>query len=143
MRKLTQCIIAIGLLGAFSLQAATVLFDFNSDPTAGGQATLYGTAAWFSVEGASGQPGDGFLEITPAVNSKVGAIIFSDFDNGAIVGGLHFEADVRIGNGTVPPADGFCVAYVRSTDPALNDPTAGGNYADAGGGAVQVLQCAL
>src|SRR5581483_3380605 len=99
MKKLILCMGGLCLAFASSTRAGSAFFDFNSDPTAGGLATLYGSAAWFPSDGAGGATNgsDGYLQITPAINSEVGAIIFSDFDNGAIVGGLHVEADVRIG----------------------------------------------
>jgi hypothetical protein len=119
------------------VHAGSAFFNFNSDPTAGGQATLYGSAAWISSDGAgyATNSSDGYLQITPAVNSQVGAIVFADIDSGAIVGGLHIEADVRVGNGSTPVADGFSIDYVRSTDPVLTAPDNNSYWgADAGGG---------
>ncbi|HWV99323.1 MAG TPA: hypothetical protein VNZ64_06460 [Candidatus Acidoferrum sp.] len=138
MRKTVQALIALGLVCSGSTRATTVLFDFNSDPSAGGLATVYGSAGWVGTDGAGVATNglDGYLQITPAVNSQVGAILFSDFDNGAIVGGLHFEADVRIGNGSSTPADGFSICYARATDPALSNPTAEGTYASGTGNAL-------
>ena len=43
-----------------------------------------------------------------------GAVVFADFDNGAIIKAFTFDADVRIGNGTAQPADGFSISYARS-----------------------------
>ena len=117
--------------------AGSAFFDFNSDPTAGGQATLYGSATWMSTDGAgyATNSNDGYLQITPAENSQVGAIVFADIDNGAIVGALHIEADVRIGNGSNPVADGFSIDYARAGDPVLTAPDNNANWgADAGGG---------
>jgi hypothetical protein len=137
MRKTVQVLVALGLVWTGSARAATVFFDFNSDPTAGGLAAVSGSAVWVGTDGAgiATNSSDGFLQITPAINSQRGAILFSDLDNGAIVGGLHFEADVRIGNGTTTPADGFSIAYARANDPALNNPTAEGSYASGTGNA--------
>lgn len=73
--------------------------------------------------GAATNGNDGYLQVTPAVNSQAGAVIFSDFDSGAVVQGFTFEADVRIGNGTQTPADGFSINYVRANDPILTQAT--------------------
>ena len=116
MRSKIQKVIGLGLIWAGAAQGASVVFDFNSDPTAGGLATISGSGATWSPSGGTGastNANDGYLQITPAVNGLAGAIVFSDLDNGSIVGGFHLEADVRIGNGTTPPADGFCVAFAR------------------------------
>jgi hypothetical protein len=137
MKKSVRYLIGLGLVVAGMAHAGTAFFDFNSDPTAGGQATLYGSASWFSYDGVgySTNSNDGYLQITPAVNSQVGAIVFADIDNGAIVGGFHLEADVRVGNGSNPVADGFSIDYARSTDPVLTAPDNNGNWGqDAGGG---------
>ncbi len=137
MKTIVRCLIGLCLVLGWTARSATVLFDFNSDPTATGLASLSGSAAWISADGAGYATNfnDGYLQITPAVNSQVGSIIFSNFDNGAIIGGFHLEADVRIGNGNPGTADGFSIDYVRSTDPVLSDPGNGAYWGtDAGGG---------
>src|ERR1041385_2292777 len=109
------------LAAAIQAQAATVLFDFNTDPTASGLLTLSGNAAWRSTDGsgASTNANDGYLSITDAQNGQGGTIIFADFDGGAVVQAFTFQAEVRIGNGTADPADGFSINYARSDDPVL------------------------
>ena len=137
MQKSARHLLSLGLAGATMAHAGSAFFDFNSDPTAGGQATLYGSATWMSTDGAgyATNSNDGYLQITPAENSQVGAIVFADIDNGAIVGDLHIEADVRIGNGSNPVADGFSIDYARAGDPVLTAPDNNANWgADAGGG---------
>jgi uncharacterized repeat protein (TIGR03806 family) len=57
-------------------------------------------------------------------------VVFSDFDNGKTIEAFTFEADVRIGNGSTPPADGFSINYVRANDPVLNDVAGGGDPAN-------------
>jgi hypothetical protein len=137
MQKPVRYLIGVGLAAATMAHAGTAFFDFNSDPTAGGLATLYGSATWMPTDGAgyATNSSDGYLEITPALNSQVGAIVFADIDNGAIVGGLHIEADVRVGNGSNPVADGFSIDYARSSDPVLTAPDNNSYWGqDAGGG---------
>src|ERR1051326_1122315 len=99
--------------------AASAFFNFNSDPAAGGLVKLYGIANWQSSGGAGAATNgnDGFLEITPSSGNQRGAVVFADFDSGAIIKAFTFEADVRIGNGSSPPADGFSINYVRANDP--------------------------
>jgi hypothetical protein len=125
-RKLKSAglLLALGSLALHS-QAASVLFDFNTDPTTSGLLTIYnsgGTTMWVPTGGAGAatNANDGYLQITAAQGSQRGAIIFSDFDAGQVVKAFTFEADVRIGNGTTQPADGFSINYVRANDPVLS-----------------------
>src|SRR5260221_6670718 len=123
--------VAVCLWSSPQLEAATASFNFNSNPTASGTLTLYGNANWQSTggSGAATNTTDGFIEVTPSAGGMRGAVVFSDFDNGAIIKAFTFDADVRIGNGTAQPADGFSISYARSNDPVLNDVAAAGNPA--------------
>ena len=104
-------------------QAASVAFNFNTDPTANASLALYGNANWQATGGAGAatNASDGFLEVTPSAGNQRGAIVFADFDTGAIIKAFTFEADVRIGNGTANPADGFSISYARANDPVVAD----------------------
>jgi PA domain len=122
-KKLTSVGLMALTLGSLALksQAASVLFDFNSDPT--GVLNIYGNSTWVpnGGVGSSTNANDGYLQVTAALGSQRGAIVFADFDGGQVVKAFTFEADVRIGNGTVnPPADGFSINYVRANDPVLS-----------------------
>jgi uncharacterized repeat protein (TIGR03806 family) len=119
------------LLVSASVNAGSAFFDFNTDPTASGLLSLYGNANWQATDGVgvATNANDGFLEVTPSAGNQRGAIVFADFDSGASIRAFTFEADVRIGNGTTAPADGFSINYVRSNDPVLNDIAASGNPA--------------
>ena len=122
IRKIiTPLFTSLALAWAANAPAASVTFDFNSDPTTSGQLTLYGSALWMASNGVgvATNVDDGYVQLTPAVNSLSGAVIFSDFDSGAVVQGFTFTADVRIGNGSSTPADGFSINYVRASDPIL------------------------
>ena len=116
---------------ALSAPAASVFFNLNTNPIAGGQLTLYGNASWVSTNGAGAatNASDGFLEITPSAGGQRGAIVFADFDTGGAIRAYTFDADLRIGNGTANPADGFSISYVRASDPVLS---AGDPANDAG-----------
>jgi hypothetical protein len=97
-------------VGAFLIveaaQAGSALFNFNTDPTASGLLTLYGSATWQATAGAGAatNANDGFLEVTPSSGGQRGAVVFADFDKGEVIEAFTFEADVRIGNGTAAPA---------------------------------------
>src|SRR5882724_10590944 len=103
------------LLLALSGQGGSAFFNFNTNPTASGQLTLYGSATWQSTGGAGAatNASDGYVQITPSSGNQRGAVVFADFDNGKMIQAFTFEADVRIGNGSTPPADGFSISYVR------------------------------
>lgn len=118
--KITRnALIAAGALCAGSVLGGTVTFDFNSDPN--GILNFFGAAYWVSSGGAGGGDTNGYLSITDAGNGQRGVIIFDDFDSGQVVKAFTFEADLRIGNGTQNPADGFSVNYARANDPVFAD----------------------
>lgn len=118
-RKLS--LLAYSLLLAGQSWGASVLFDFNQDPQTSGSFTNYGNALWVAYGGVGVETNiyDGYLQITAAKASQSSAIVFQDLDNGAVVQGFTFECDLRIGNGTTDPADGFSINYARAGDPAL------------------------
>ena len=124
-RKLS--LLGLSLLCAGPSWGASVLFDFNEDPQLSGLLTNYGNASWISWGGvgSSTNASDGWLEITSATGSRSSAIVFQDFDNGAVVQGFTFECDLRIGNGTADPADGFSINYARAGDPVLAEADSG------------------
>lgn len=105
--------IGIAITAAPFVQAGSATFNFSTDPT--GILDLIGDALWVSD---GGNPG-GYLEITPAQTGRRGTIIFDDFDNGLVVKAFTFSCDLKIGDGTASPADGFSLNYVRENDPAL------------------------
>lgn len=126
MLKTLHGIVGAGLLCAGAAQAGTFNFDFNQDPAMSGLLAITGTGAWtsFGGVGAATNAEDGFLVLTSA-GSQGTRIIFSDFDEGSVVQGFTFECDLRIGNGSESPADGFSVNYCRANDPVLT----GGEFA--------------
>ena len=153
----------IGLLAAAaSAHAGTFQTDFSTDPTTvlnfggslwdGTTTSGTGSANWQTNGGAgpfgnttngpiTGVPGDGFLQLTFADHSCMsnlssslcGGVLFDDFDNGLVVAGFTFQADLRIGNGQPNPADGFSINYVRDTDPVLLALKAGDTFPDMNG----------
>jgi hypothetical protein len=132
--------LGLGLLCAATAQASTTVIDFNSDPVAAGLVTAINPSAnWVSTYGRQYDPttnaSDGFLQMTPALNSQSGSVIFPDFDSGAVVQGFTFDCWVRIGNGTGTPADGFSISYARApvgTSPLYNSSTPGNSDAEEG-----------
>src|SRR5882672_145445 len=118
LKPLSRLLCALCLLVSVKVYAGSAFFNFNTDPTASGLLSLYGNATWKTTGGAGAatNASDGYLEVTPSIGGQRGAIVFSDFDSGAMIKAFTFEADVRIGNGTAMPADGFSINYVRSND---------------------------
>lgn len=121
----TKLLSAVGAcaLGS-SLQAATNIVDFNSDPALTGIYTeLPGATAseWRPNGGASGAVGDGYLSLTDAKGSQAARLVFKDLENGLIVKSFKFECDLRIGGGTTAPADGFSINYASTDDPVINN----------------------
>lgn len=104
---------------AWSAQAGTATFNFNSDPSLDGASTNYGASVWVPDGGVTGAVGDGWLQLTAAGGGQSSSILFEDFDAGSVVKAFTFEVDLRIGNGTQSPADGFSINYCRNNDPAL------------------------
>jgi len=84
VKKLLTCFgfvsVAVGLTS--TAMAAEHVYNFNppgGDPTAAAGFVLFGNntaTAWQTNGGASGAPGDGFLQITPAVNGTTLGILF-------------------------------------------------------------------
>lgn len=125
---------ALGLaaLGSFSAQAADKTFNFDADPT--GVLDIIGTGVW-TPTGGNPDTG-GFLEVTSALGSQKTTVIFDDFDNGLIVKSFTFTCDLKIGDGTATPADGFSINYCSADDPLIvahdgNEWSDLGNTADA------------
>ncbi len=118
LRKIVLTTVAAGLMCAHSAYAGSATYDFNTDPSLSGTSTNYGKAEWNPDGGASGATGDGYLSVSDGT-SQASTILFNDFDAGAVVKAFTFECDLRVGNGTQSPADGFSVNYVRANDPAL------------------------
>ncbi len=102
-------------LWASNARACDVFFDFNGvDPQ-----TLipppydqFGRAHW-----VDNGDGTGYVSITDAGNGQVSVIIFRDCDAGAIIGNFAIDMDLRLGGGTVLPADGMSINYARAEDP--------------------------
>lgn len=134
MRRTVLKAAAAALLCAAPALAGTVTFDFNTNPD--GILNFSGTIndgvprslaeAWHDTGGVDNS---GYLSITDATTGTRSTIIFDDFDNGQIVQAFSFEADLRIGDGTTDPADGFSISYARANDPVLT----GGAFAGSQG----------
>lgn len=123
-------------MAAASARAASVTYDFSTDPTADPNLAVVGnnTMPWQS---SGGNPG-GFLAMTYSINSQFAGIVFPDIDQGKIVSAFKFECDLRIGNpngNSGRPADGFSISFARSTDPLLASvPDSVSNTANFAGG---------
>jgi len=126
--------LAAGWIG--SAHAGEHFYDFNppngdpNNPASG--FVLFGsnTNGWQTNGGFTGVEGDGFLEITPAVNGQTLGILFpldyfTNADNSLTalpLKGFLLECDVRVGNATGNngrPADGFSISFASSQDPVV------------------------
>jgi hypothetical protein len=117
MRNTLLTSIVSGLLLVGSAQAGTTLIDFDTDPTGTGLYQDIGSGQWRATAG--NPPTGGYLSITDAVGGQRATLIFKDFDTNLVVKAFSFSLDVRIGNGTAAPADGFSINYARANDPVL------------------------
>ena len=91
--------------------------DFNSDPEALG-VEFFGTSEWRDEGGVDNS---GYLSVTDNSNSQIGAIVFPDFEEGQVVNAFSITAQLRVGGGTAPPADGFSFNFVRPDDRLLDE----------------------
>lgn len=124
--------LAAGWIG--SAQAGEHVYDFNppnGDPYKNGF-ILFGsnTNGWQTNGGFTGVDGDGFLEITPAVNGQNLGILFpldyfTNADSSLValpLKGFELDVDIRTGNATGNqgrPADGFSISFASSQDPVV------------------------
>jgi hypothetical protein len=91
--------------------------DFNTDPEAFGVEFL-GTSEWRDEGGVDNS---GYLSVTDNFNDQIGAIVFPDLEDGQVVTAFSITAQLRVGGGTAPPADGFSFNFVRPDDPLLDE----------------------
>src|ERR1017187_6324749 len=134
------------LLGVMTIslaRASTVSLNFDSDPIGGGVITPHssgdsGTLAnlagtWISTNGSTLELGvgdqstNGYWAITQTTPTNAytqhgmkSEMVFTEIDSGLAEAGFTFAADVRIGGGTVTPADGFSVSFARNGDATMN-----------------------
>jgi GLEYA domain-containing protein len=138
IRKLLTCLglVSIAISWTSTAMADERFYNFNppnGDPNGTNGFILFGTqrnVSWITNNGASGAPGDGFLEITgPVGGQNLGVLFpldyFTNADQSLValpLKGFFLEADVRIGNPTGNngrPADGFSISFAHSDDPIV------------------------
>ena len=122
---------AAGLLTVSTVNAGQREWNLNDSNQTNDFLLRGNGAAWLQETG-----GNGYIQITPAVTSQTGTILFGDFDAGLVVKAFTFECDVKMGDGTNPPADGFSINYARSNDPTIANIEGGGSGIWAGEWAV-------
>lgn len=109
---------ALALLGTpgFS-KAGEVFYDFNTQPP-DGTFQVFGNAnpEWIASGGVNDS---GYYKITDSLGSLSGVMVLPDIDAGKVVQAFDFSVDVRIGDGTGNPADGFSINYARAGDPVI------------------------
>jgi hypothetical protein len=97
------------------LDAGSLDLDFAAQPPAS-LASFAGSAVWRSTGGSENT---GYVSLTDALTSQMGAVILSDIDAAAPVRGFTIDAMVRLGGGSDFPADGISFNFVRPNDPLL------------------------
>ena len=70
--------------------------------------------------------------ITASAAGQKSTIIFDDFDSGLIVKSFIFALDLKVGDGTASPADGFSINYCRAEDPVVTQHDGNGWAASPG-----------
>jgi hypothetical protein len=88
-------------------------FNFDNGLVPAGTA-LYGAAGGGYITLNGGVGDSGVLHLTDAVNGQQGAFVISNLYSGAQVSAIAAAFDVRVGGGTVPPADGFSFNFAAN-----------------------------
>ncbi len=108
----------------YPVQAGSATYDFSTDPAADPNIEISsdipdetGYPNWLPT---GGNPG-GFLVLSYAGTYQTTHILFPDLDPGKVVTSFSFECDLRVGNGTAQPADGFSINFARANDPILSN----------------------
>src|SRR5512140_1772292 len=108
-----------------SVHGGDQLFDFNAPSTPPGL-IMMGSRAAVAFQPAGGNPADGgYIQLTAANTYESCGVVFPDVDLftnrlGTVISlpikAIRFEADLRVGNGTRRPADGFSISFARASD---------------------------
>src|SRR5262245_40358680 len=114
----------IGLLLAATVltaQANTFFFsDFNTGALPVGTHTNANANGGAFLELTGGVGDSGCLKLTKAVNGQNGSFIIDDLDSGSPIYGFDVTFKLRIGGGTVTPADGLSLSVAPDlTDTSL------------------------
>jgi Leucine-rich repeat (LRR) protein len=89
--------------------------DFNF--VQGDLLELHGSAKWKTVGGLDGS---GFISLTDADFYQEGWVVLPDLNDGAPISGFVATFKLRMGGGTIPPADGFSFNYAALNDPVIS-----------------------
>ncbi len=92
-----------------------IALDFSTDPEDRG-VEFFGDSEWRQTGGVENS---GFLSVTDAINGQSGAIVFPDLADGEALTSFRISADLRVGDGSDRPADGFSFNLVTPDDPLL------------------------
>lgn len=124
MKQGVLCAAAGLALLTYSVRAGSITYDFSTDPTADPNIQVVsdipdetGYPNWLNT---GGNPG-GFLVLSYAGTYQTTHILFPDLDPGKVVTSFTFECDMRVGNGTAQPADGFSINFARASDPIIEN----------------------
>lgn len=86
--------------------AGSVEADFNKGIADG--FVVRGSAEWLKSGGLNGSP---FVSLTPAKAAQQGSLVLPELDRGQTVESFTVGFQLRMGGGTVPPADGFSLNF--------------------------------
>jgi hypothetical protein len=130
----TSSVVTLTVANLIAPVSPNLTFNFNDGLVPPGTAT-YGApvATPGGYVTATGGVGDsGVLHLTDAVNGQQGAFVISNLYSGAQVSAIAAAFDLRLGGGTVPPADGFSFNF------APNLPDAAGTGEDGTGNGLTI-----
>ncbi len=101
----------------------TLSYDFNSGTAPAGTVVAGNDTTMAGYVSATGGVNDsGVLHITDAMNSASGAFVIPPLLGGAEIGTLIVAADVRMGGGSTPPADGVSFNFAPGLpDSVINE----------------------
>jgi hypothetical protein len=95
---------AILLEAPLGQAAVTQFFTSFDDPTPPEGTALFERAR---LEANAGVNASGALRLTAPTNDQRGSIVISSFSRGEVINSFRAQFMVRVGGGSIPPADGF------------------------------------
>ncbi len=106
----------LSVLSPITVSNPIVSFDFNDGQLPPGTSLNSGAGGGY-VDVAGGVGNSGVLKLTDAVNGQAGTFIIADGNNSQPVSAFVAHFSVRVGGGTVPPADGFSFVWANDLNP--------------------------
>src|SRR4051812_48803601 len=92
----------LALAGVIDLRARSFSSNFNDGQPP--EVWFTGTAFWSDTGGVGNS---GVVKLTEAVNGQMGSMLINDLDGGSEITGFTARWKMKLGGGTVRPADGL------------------------------------